>query len=355
MSLRGTASPNPLSRTALRPTGLSVLRNPPLAALISSNMFTSLGGSMQLLLHGWLAVQWGHSLWMLAALGATRILPKLLGAVPAGILCDRLPRTRVLAATRGAAVVASLVPLLGFVAPFPLLWVLAASSIGGAVHALDLPAGRGTLGDVSEPADLDAAVAFNSAGGHFAALVGPLIAFGLASWPGRPAALIASGAVLATAAVLSRRIPDLMPRRKAVADGVRPLVRYLRSAPTATLLILVGVAPVLVDKAIALGLPSKAGGGASVGFALAAPEVGGLLAAGVLAIAPRRLGVGAIAAAGVLYAVFVFAAAQNLREGEVLIVMLAAAGVAKLVMIATAQARLQGIVPPSVRGRVFAL
>jgi MFS family permease len=314
----------------------------------------SLGGGMQLLLHGWLAVQWGHSLWMLAGLAATRIMPKIFGSVPAGMLCDRVPRTRILPVTRGLTAVASLLPLVGFAAPWPLFWVLAASSLGGAAHVLDLPAGRSALGDICPSQDLYTLVAVERAGGHTAALIGPLLAFELTSWPGQPAALIASAAVLAVAALQSRKLPEARPRQTHDSTGIGPLVAYLKDTPTAVLLMLVGVAPVLVDRGIALALPSR-GGGASTGLALAAPEVGALLAAAMLASARYRPGWTAILGSAVFYALFVGIASQNLDEGEVLIAALAAAGVAKIVMIVTAHARLQGIVPPAVRGRVFAL
>src|SRR6185295_7922636 len=80
--------------------GIRLLRQRAAGALIGSNTLTSLGGGMQLLLHGWLAVAWGHSAWFLAIFAATRIVPKIVLTVPAGIVCDRVPRARLLFACR---------------------------------------------------------------------------------------------------------------------------------------------------------------------------------------------------------------------------------------------------------------
>ena len=321
----------------------------------------SLGAGMQLLLHGWLAVAWGHSLWMLLAFSATRLVPKLLLTVPAGIICDRVPRARVLKVARAVDVAASLLPLLGFVAPMPLLWVLAASTLAGAVHAFDLPAGRGALADLTEREETHAAVALNSAGHHISTLVGPGLAFALASWPGRPAPLLASAALLGIAALISPSLSTSpsatspAPPAQSMPGGTAAFVRYLLSTPAVLLLILAGSAPGLLDKGIALALPSAGGGGSATGLALLAPEAGALGAAIVLAMSPVRLGVAAVIGGTALYASFVTVASQNRHEAEILVFALALGGVARLVVNATAQARLQRLVPAEVRGRVMAV
>lgn len=336
--------------------GLELLRRPRIGALIASNAMMSLGGGMQLLLHGWLAVSWGGSLWMLAAFTASRLVPKILFTVPAGIICDRVPRDRVLKISRAVDVVASLLPLAGFFAPFPLFWVLGASTLAGAIHAFDLPAGRGALADLTEPGDQHAAVALNSAGHHVATLIGPALAFLFASWPGRPAPLIISAVLLGVAALISPRLGPNRPDADVAAgpSTTGEFVRYLVSTPAVVLLMLAAAVPGVLDRIIALALPS-AGAGSSTGLALLAPEVGALCAAMALAMSPIRLGVAAVIAGSVLYAAFVALASQSTREAEVLVAALAFGGMARLVVNATAQARLQHLVPAGIRGRVMAV
>ena len=258
---------------------------------------------------------------------------------------------------RAVDVVASLLPLAGFLAPMPLAWVLAASTLAGAVHAFDLPAGRGALADLTDRDDLHAAVALNSAGHHAAALLGPALAFGLASSPGRPVALLASAALLAVAALISPRVDRKHPGERSAPprDTTVAFIRYLTSTPTVLRLILAASAPGLLDRGIALALPSASGGGSATGVALLAPEVGALCAAVALALSPVRLGVAAVILGTALYALFISLASQNRHEAEVLVVALALGGVARLVVNATALTRLQHLAPPDVRGRVMAV
>src|SRR4029077_19888816 len=88
--------------------------------LVTSNALAAMGGRMQLLLHGWLIVAWGHSLLFLIAFAAARFLPKLVLTVPAGLICDRFPRARVLAAARLGGAAACLLPPAGYALPPPL-------------------------------------------------------------------------------------------------------------------------------------------------------------------------------------------------------------------------------------------
>src|ERR1051325_4485859 len=90
--------------------------------LVASNALAAMGGRMQLLLHGWLIVAWGHSLLFLIAFAAARILPKLVLTVPAGMICDRYPRPRVLAVARCLCALACLLPLAGYLLPFRFAW-----------------------------------------------------------------------------------------------------------------------------------------------------------------------------------------------------------------------------------------
>lgn len=312
---------------------------------------------MQLLLHGWLAVSWGRSPWFLAVFAASRLGPKVALTLPAGIICDRVRRTRILLGSRWLGVLASLLPLAGFAAPWPVAWVLAASALAGVAHAFDLPAGRAVLADLTPKDDLDAAVALNSAGFHVSALVGPPLASVLVAGPGRPAALMASAAVLVLAAIAAGTLPAVRPRRRPApaASDATGLVRYLASAPAVILLLLAGSAPSVVDKAVALLLPSMTAGSGTVSVALLAPELGALLAATLLAVAPVRLGTKALVAAAVTYAVLIGVASRSAQEAETLVAALGFAGMAKLAINATALARVQHVVPAELRGRVLAV
>src|SRR5439155_893657 len=146
------------------------------------NALTALASCMMQLLQGWLAVAWGHSLLYLLVFGVARVLPKVALTLPAGIVCDRLSRKKVLFLSRLLAAGAALLPLAGFFLPLPMAWLMAGTAIGGVAHAFDLPAGRAVLGDLTAVDQLDRVVVLNNSGSHFAALAGPPLAFFLGPW-----------------------------------------------------------------------------------------------------------------------------------------------------------------------------
>lgn len=313
---------------------------------------------MQLLLHGWLAVEWGHSPLFLAIFAVARIVPKIVLTVPAGIICDRVPRTRVLFGARIGYALASLLPLLGLIAPMPMAWLLAGVVLAGAIHAFDLSSSRAVFGDIIDRDDLHAAAALNRAGFHIASLVGPALAFVLISGVGSGAALTVSATMLGAGAlaVLPLHTGVVAVRNGAVAAASGGLLRYLKESPVAVLLIAAGIVPTFIDKAVALLLPSVAhGGGGTVSMALIAPELGALVMASVLAIAPIRLGAKVLIGTAMVYAVLIFTASTHAHEAEALVMALGLAGMASAALNTTTYANLQRLVPAEMRGRVFAV
>jgi MFS family permease len=320
-------------------------------ALVASNTLTALASGMQQLLQGWLAVTWGHSLLFLAVFAVLRIVPKLLLTVPAGIICDRVPRLRVLVATRVGNVFVSVLPLLGFVLPVPLAWVLVAVVLGGVLHAFDMPAGRAVLGDVTDEADLCSVISLNHGGSHLAALIGPPLAYLM----GPPGLLVAATLFLIASVLTSLLRPASTGREQcssAISADIGEFLTFMQRAPTAATLIVLGAAPGVVDKAVALALPSLSSGGVT-GIALMAPEVGALMAAVALSIQPLRFSIGAILLTIVCYALLLGFALGFSYEPEFLIVGLFAAGIAKLTFNTGTQTRLQQTVPPGLRGRAL--
>jgi hypothetical protein len=339
-------------------TGIRLLRQRLPGLLVGSNMVSSLGGGMQLLLHGWLAVAWGHSAFFLALFAVARVLPKIILTVPAGIICDRLPRTRVMAAARTGYALASLIPLVGLFGPAPIAWLMAGVVLAGAIHAFDLSSSRAAFGDIIEPDDMHAAVAVNKAASQVSSLVGPAIAFALMSYAGAGVALALSAALLLAGAVAIAPVPSIAHALSDKCEQVTTggLFRYLRESPAAVTLILAGIVPTFTDKVVALLLPSVSGGGdGTVSMALVAPELGALLAAAILAVTPIRLGVHALVGLGALYAGLIATASVQSQQAEALVLALAFAGMASAALNTTTHARLQRIVPAEMRGRVFAM
>ncbi len=322
--------------------------------LVVSNMLTALASGMQQLLQGWLAVAWGHSLLFLAVFAVARVLPKIALTIPAGIICDRVPRLGVLVTCRITNVFASLLPLLGFVLPIPLAWLMAGIALGGALHAFDMPAGRAVLGDVTESSDLPSVVSLNHGGSHLAALIGPPFAFFLGV-PG----LVVAALLFLTAAVLTTGLRGSTPDAaamtavpSAVSSNIGEFAAFMQNTPTVTALVVLGAMPGLLDKGIALALPSLSQGNVT-GVALMAPEIGAIIAALALSALSVRLSLSAIFLAILLYGLLVGLALGFSYEPQVLLLGLFSAGVAKLAFNTGSQTRLQETVPIELRGRVF--
>ena len=316
-----------------------------------------MGNGMQLLIHGWLSVSWGQSPWFLLAFAASRVLPKVALTVPAGIVCDRTPRVRILLASRWVKVGGSLLPLVGFFAPLAIVWLLVASAIAAVAHTFEVPAERALIGDITASEDLQPAVALNNAGAHVSALMGPSFAFLLVAGAGRPGALLVSAAILAAGALVTLWMPDVQrvtPQGRHGA-GLGGMLTYLGTAPVLIPLLAIGLLPGVTDKSVALALPSVADGHATIGIALLAPEIGALFAASLLSLLPVRLGLGSIVAASATYALLIAVAMRYPGEPGLLIGALAVAGMAKMAFSVSALARVQQLVPAELRGRVLAI
>ena len=339
-------------------TGFRLLRDRSCALLIGSNTLASAGTGMLLLLQGWLAVSWGHSPLFLGVFAAARLVPKIVLTVPAGIICDRIPRRNVLFAARLGYAISSLIPLLGLFAPLPVAWLLAGACLAGGLHAFDLSSARATLGDTIDRDDMYTAVALNRFGHQVSALMGPATAFLLISGGGTALALTVTATLLAGSAVLILPLPAIAH----VVDGVRiggaggGLYRYLKESPAALLLLAAGIVPTFIDKGVALLLPSlSGGGGGTVSMALMAPEIGALLMVSVLAVAPLRFGAKALVSLAVLYLLLLSAASVRVQTAEALVIALGLAGMASAAIATSTHARLQRLVPAEMRGRVFAV
>jgi hypothetical protein len=322
-------------------------------ALVVSNALASMGSRMQLLLHGWLIVAWGHNLLFLIVFAAARILPKLLLTMPAGLLCDRLPRTRVLAAARWAGALACILPLAGYLMPLPLAWLIAGIILSASTQVFDQPARRATLGDITEREDLGPFVALNNGGAHAASLCGTALAFALG-----PAGLLVAATFLMGAALATRALgpvslecePETAAR--CAKDG---FLSFMLAAPMVSGLLVLGVAPPLFDKGLALAMPSFHENWATMSLALLAPDVGAIAAATLLFLRPARLPLGWIVASVACYAVLLTGAFTLVADPVMLVGGLALAGMAKSVFDTTSQVRVLQVVPAALRGRVFAI
>jgi MFS family permease len=282
-------------------------RHDPYLALRNANYRAFLGGflpastGLQMLATalGWEVWDRTHDKLLLGYLGLARAIPVVLLVLPAGHLADLRNRRRILIATQTSfALLCALLALVsGASAPLWLLFALVVAT--GCTRSFHGPARNALLPLLVTNDELQNAATWNSGAFQFAAVVGPLLAGGMidlcgAAWPvyGATAGLCAFAALQAT---------RLRPREQASGGGRFTLAamtagaEHLWREKTVLAAIALDLFAVLLGGATAL-LPvyqEQLGVGAvGLGAMKAAPDVGALLVAVVLAHRPpfRRAG-----------------------------------------------------------------
>ena len=106
----------------------------------------------------------------------TQLGPMLLLSIPAGVLADRLDRTRLVAAMQSVMLAGS-VALAALVAAHAALWTLFAAQLAiGVANAINAPSYSASLPTMVDRADLPGAVALNSAMLNGTRIAGPALA-----------------------------------------------------------------------------------------------------------------------------------------------------------------------------------
>ena len=287
---------------------------------------------------------------------------KSLLAVPAGVVADRLPRASIYAWMRAVSGVASLVALLAFVAPFPLLFVLIAAALASGAHAFDLPAHRALQCEVQPQEHLERGLSFGSTGFHVAALLAPIVAFPLWTAFGPTMPLLISAVAFFVASVPAFGItPAPVERTERAQHAGRDIgdaLRFVTGAPVVVALLLVSVVPPLAGKVLAITLPSASGheGDASFGLVLAATEFGAISAALLMTTVTWRFSLWLPPASAVLYAAAIAAACVVMPLGAVAIgAGLFIAGCAKTMLMTSAVAGISHHTPREIRGRLMTI
>jgi MFS family permease len=316
---------------------------------------------------------------MLGWAGVARALPVVLLALPAGAMIDSLPRHRVLTATMaGLGVAGGLLALASGMGLPP--WVmLCIIFLAGLVRTFNGPSRASLLPDIVTPRAFANAVTWNTAAFQVSAIGGPLAAMYAITLlnPGREAALRAGeelaapvcwpvyaatcvlcllGAVQSLAIrpwrMQPRKAIDLASLRVGMGAGVAHMTRerVVLGAITLDLFAVLfagvtGLLPVFVRDILQEGPEA-------LGWLRAAPFVGALLMAGVLAMHPIRRRAGmwlllSVAAFGVFTIVFGLSTSFWLSLGALLL-----AGAVDAVSVVVRHVIVPSRTPPELRGRV---
>jgi len=332
--------------------------------LWASGLLSSFAMFSGVLVLSWLALAIGGSPLSVGIVLAARVLPQLLFGIPAGVLADRFPRSRiVLVANVGSSVVVGLV-CLGWLAGATGLPILVAGMLLiGTFDSIRVTAASAMAFDLVGRASATNAIALSNLATQVAGIASGIAAgSALASFGSTPTLAVTAAAYLAGSCLVA----PLTRVQPAAAGTIAGRVTLRRAATLVSRNRRVALIAFVVAGAEMFGfsnmtlMPSFARdvfgiGAVGLGWLLSARAVGGTL--GLLVVARttsywRAVGALALLAAAFGIALIAFAAIPILVVGLVLAGGIGAIGAA---VDAVGQAQLQHAVPEAERGSAMGL
>ncbi len=328
---------------------------------------TSLVGSwMQTVAVGWTALELTNDAFMVGLVSAANTFPILIFSLPGGVVADRSSKLRVVRIAQSLMLAeAAALWLLAWTGHLTIGWLIALALVGGVLGAFEIPARQSLMVELVGREDLPAAIGLNSMGFNLARVAGPSVAALVIARLGVPWTFglnaLSYLAVLTGLALIDLPEHRAVPRSSATPlSGMRDAIRHVRETEPLPILLLIATVfsilgvpvitllPVVARDALSLGpdgygaLMAALGLGAVTG-ALVTAVVGGSAARG------RMFRAASFGFAGLL---LLFALVRvPLLNG----LLLYAVGAAMMINNVHVNARLQELVPDSLRGRVLSL
>jgi MFS family permease len=329
-----------------------------------ARLLTTTSSEMQAVAVAWQVYGLTHRPLDLGLVGLAQFLPGVLLFLVAGHTADRLPRQRILQGCYAAFSLCSFLlltlSLRGLVSVYPVYLVLL---FHGTVRAFNGPASQAVLPLMVEEAHFPNAVAWSSSIFQAATILGPSAGGVIYAWTGSPVPVYSSAALFYLAALISMSAIHIRviarPRTLASAGTLLSGLRFIWHHKLILAVISLDLFAVLLGGAVAL-LPVYARqilkvGASGLGLLRAAPGIGAVITAVLVAHWPLRRRAGAI----MLWCVFGFGASTVLfglsRHATVSLVALALAGSFDMVSVIVRHTMIQLGTPDAMRGRVSAV
>ena len=229
-------------RTRIRTIASQLLRSSPLRherfrLFYMGSVGTALGYTMQATVAAWLMATLTPSEFMVALVQTASTMPSLLFGMVAGTLADIADRRKVVLATQGLLLTATLIlgiaTLAGIVGPIVLLILTFMVGIGFTFY---MPAQQALVNDLVPRGELPRAVSLAAVAFNVSRAVGPALAGAIAAGLGSGSALLVSAIAFVGMIVALRGWPQTVQTIPGVPEtllsGVKTGLRYLRhSAP----------------------------------------------------------------------------------------------------------------------------
>ena len=226
-------------------TAFAPLRLAEFRSLWTASLFSNIGSFFQITAGSWLMWEMTASPSWVGWMAASRNLPLLLVALPAGVLADRNDRTTILTVTQISmglvAVVMAVVTFLGGMTPAILLTLGLALGIGNAFNA---PAWHSLVPDLVPRSMVTTAVALNSVSFNAARAIGPALAGAVVATLGAGFAFGLNAAsyvgIIAVLIMVGRDIESREGDRTSIVRAVTTGVRFARHTRAFRRLLLLG-------------------------------------------------------------------------------------------------------------------
>ena len=214
----------------------SPLRRAPFRNYYLGGLGVSLGYTMQATMSAWLMATLTPSALMVALVQTASTAPALLFGLMAGALADIADRRKVILATQGvlicATVLLGVTTLAGMLGPGMLL---AITFVIGSAFMVAIPAQQASVNELVSRADLSRAVALGAVSFNMARAVGPALAGAIAAWlTSGSAMLVAALCFVPLMVVVSAwkpRQPGLPGVPETIVSGVESGLRFARHSP----------------------------------------------------------------------------------------------------------------------------
>ncbi|MDX1933594.1 MAG: MFS transporter [Capsulimonadales bacterium] len=278
-------------------TRFPALASPDFRRLWPANIFSAIGGQMQMVALNWQIYELTHDALALGAIGLVRVIPILLFSLLGGSAADHYDRRKLLLMTQGSLTVIALVlgalSLSGGITPTA---IYALAALSAAVTAFNNPAYQALIPSLVGRENLQNAVTLGTTGFQVATVIGPALAgivigrYGIAwAYLINAVTFLAPLTVLATLRYRPARTEETSPPLNFL-ESLREGIVFMRSTPILLSTMLLDFIATFFSSASAL-LPIFARdilhvGAEGFGLLSAAPAVGSSITAVTLALLP---------------------------------------------------------------------
>ncbi|MFW6174945.1 MAG: MFS transporter [Chloroflexota bacterium] len=356
--------PDPLPGPLARIPALRSLGYPSFRWLWGTALLIGFGNWMQRLTVGWLVLDQTESVFLTAAVHASRIVPNVVFGPIAGAIADRLPRRRLLIMTSAgkASVAVGLAAVAGIeVIPIWAVFLLVFTS--GVTNTIEIPSAQALVVDITGRKDASNGIALFSVATRTVAAFGALAGGVLIEIIGAGQVFLLGAAAFAAGALAASRVKaafraavwqDASGVLRNAVDGIRTIFRLPVAAMLLGMAFLVeilgfsfqSVLPAVADRVLEIGP-------AGLGTLTSMAAIGGLAGSlGVTALADmRRKGVLMSAVSLVFGVALIGLGVSELFPLSLAVVLVA--GMMAAAFDALQWTLLQANVPDEMRGRVM--